>query len=158
MRKLNQLGALSLHTLLPIVIVIALVGGVGAYVLSKSGASSTSGSTAYSDAKTSYSYNKCTDISLKRSGYVYASAIGTWSKYKAARNSDSIRNIAKKLCEKGYLRADIAHKYYYSGNYYYTLKDAYAKYQRSLGYSGKDADGLPGKTSLIKLGLKPIGY
>ncbi|QFG22300.1 peptidoglycan-binding protein [Actinomadura sp. WMMB 499] len=29
---------------------------------------------------------------------------------------------------------------------------AYAKYQRSLGYTGLDANGLPGKTSLTKLG------
>jgi peptidoglycan hydrolase-like protein with peptidoglycan-binding domain len=30
--------------------------------------------------------------------------------------------------------------------------DAYAQYQRSLGYSGLDANGLPGKTSLTRLG------
>ena len=29
---------------------------------------------------------------------------------------------------------------------------AYAKYQKSLGYTGLDANGLPGKTSLTKLG------
>jgi hypothetical protein len=31
-------------------------------------------------------------------------------------------------------------------------KDAYAAYQRSLGYSGDDADGVPGMASLTKLG------
>jgi peptidoglycan hydrolase-like protein with peptidoglycan-binding domain len=30
--------------------------------------------------------------------------------------------------------------------------DAYAQYQVSLGYTGLDANGLPGKTSLVKLG------
>jgi peptidoglycan hydrolase-like protein with peptidoglycan-binding domain len=30
--------------------------------------------------------------------------------------------------------------------------DAYAQYQRSLGYTGLDANGLPGKTSLTRLG------
>lgn len=33
-----------------------------------------------------------------------------------------------------------------------TTVAAYAKYQNSLGYSGLDANGLPGKTSLTKLG------
>ncbi|WP_329131750.1 GH25 family lysozyme [Streptomyces sp. NBC_01476] len=31
---------------------------------------------------------------------------------------------------------------------------AYAAYQRRLGYTGADADGIPGKTSLTKLGTK----
>lgn len=31
---------------------------------------------------------------------------------------------------------------------------AYAKWQRSLGYKGKDADGKPGRTSLLALGKK----
>jgi hypothetical protein len=31
--------------------------------------------------------------------------------------------------------------------------DAYAQYQTSLGYTGMDANGFPGKTSLVKLGL-----
>lgn len=33
-------------------------------------------------------------------------------------------------------------------------KSAYAKWQRKLGYSGSDADGAPGKTSLSALGRK----
>ncbi|MFG2017088.1 peptidoglycan-binding domain-containing protein [Actinomadura geliboluensis] len=33
-----------------------------------------------------------------------------------------------------------------------TTVAAYAKYQKSLGYTGLDANGLPGKTSLAKLG------
>lgn len=33
-------------------------------------------------------------------------------------------------------------------------KTAYAAYQRSLGYTGSDADGIPGATSLTKLGSK----
>jgi hypothetical protein len=31
-------------------------------------------------------------------------------------------------------------------------KAAYAKFQRSLGYNGQDADGQPGATSLARLG------
>jgi hypothetical protein len=33
-------------------------------------------------------------------------------------------------------------------------KSAYAAWQRRLGYSGSDADGIPGPTSLVKLGVK----
>ncbi|QKW08047.1 hypothetical protein HUT18_18340 [Streptomyces sp. NA04227] len=32
--------------------------------------------------------------------------------------------------------------------------DAYAAWQRSLGYSGKDADGIPGRKSLTALGRR----
>ncbi|TDE27649.1 peptidoglycan-binding protein [Actinomadura sp. 6K520] len=38
------------------------------------------------------------------------------------------------------------------GHFGTTTVAAYAKYQRSLGYTGLDANGLPGKTSLAKLG------
>lgn len=34
------------------------------------------------------------------------------------------------------------------------LRRAYADYQRSLGYEGKDADGIPGRASLRKLGFR----
>lgn len=33
-------------------------------------------------------------------------------------------------------------------------KDYYSRWQRSLGFTGSDADGLPGKTSLTRLGTK----
>lgn len=39
-----------------------------------------------------------------------------------------------------------------SGKWDATTSNAYKKYQESLGYKGKDADGKPGKTSLTKLG------
>lgn len=32
--------------------------------------------------------------------------------------------------------------------------DAYAAWQRHLGYRGKDADGIPGRKSLVALGKK----
>lgn len=34
------------------------------------------------------------------------------------------------------------------------FRSGYAKYQRSLGYKGRDADGIPGMTSLTKLGQR----
>lgn len=36
------------------------------------------------------------------------------------------------------------------------LRRGYKEWQRSLGYRGKDADGIPGKTSLEKLGFKVV--
>lgn len=41
-----------------------------------------------------------------------------------------------------------------SGYFDSTTKTAYAKFQRSLGYTGTDADGAPGLTSLAALGKK----
>jgi hypothetical protein len=40
------------------------------------------------------------------------------------------------------------------GSYGTTTVAAYAKWQRKLGYSGKDADGIPGTASLAALGAK----
>jgi hypothetical protein len=148
----NQKGVAHLKLIIPVVLVLFAVGAIGGYVYKNQSKAN------YSDARASAPYFACTDISLKRNGYVYASAIGTASKFKNAKNSDSIRNIAKKLCEKRILGAISAHKIYYSGNYTSELKSAYAKWQTKLGYKGKDADGVPGKTSLSKLGLKPYGY
>jgi hypothetical protein len=45
-------------------------------------------------------------------------------------------------------------KYAGDGSFGTTTKDAYAKWQRRLGYSGTAADGIPGMTSLKKLGAK----
>lgn len=41
-----------------------------------------------------------------------------------------------------------------SGIFGPATKAAYAKWQKKLGYTGKDADGIPGLTSLRKLGAK----
>nr|WP_240351669.1 CHAP domain-containing protein [Streptomyces olivoreticuli] len=40
------------------------------------------------------------------------------------------------------------------GEYREKSKEAYARWQESLGYSGADADGIPGRTSLTALGAK----
>jgi murein DD-endopeptidase MepM/ murein hydrolase activator NlpD len=41
-----------------------------------------------------------------------------------------------------------------TGKWDAATKSGYQKWQNSLGYKGKDADGMPGKTSLMKLGQK----
>ncbi|MFF7949149.1 N-acetylmuramoyl-L-alanine amidase [Streptomyces griseorubiginosus] len=45
-------------------------------------------------------------------------------------------------------------KYAGDGSFGTTTRDAYARWQRRLGYSGTAADGIPGMTSLKKLGAK----
>jgi len=54
------------------------------------------------------------------------------------------------LVKLGYLSKTYAH----DGSYGTTTRDAYKKWQLHLGYTGSDADGIPGMTSLKKLGAK----
>lgn len=55
------------------------------------------------------------------------------------------------------LKLKLANRGMYSGsmtNYFgVALRDAYAEWQRSLGYTGSDADGIPGRASLEQLGF-----
>ncbi|MCZ4511582.1 N-acetylmuramoyl-L-alanine amidase [Streptomyces sp. ActVer] len=48
----------------------------------------------------------------------------------------------------------LAKRYAGDGSYGSSTRDAYAQWQRRLGYSGSAADGVPGMTSLKKLGAK----
>ncbi|MFE7072724.1 N-acetylmuramoyl-L-alanine amidase [Streptomyces sp. NPDC057620] len=54
------------------------------------------------------------------------------------------------LVKEGFL----AKAYAGDGSYGSSTRDAYARWQRRLGYSGSAADGVPGMTSLKKLGAK----
>jgi hypothetical protein len=46
----------------------------------------------------------------------------------------------------------LATTYAGDGSFGSTTVTAYGKWQRHLGYTGADANGVPGKTSLTKLG------
>ncbi|SDD67659.1 peptidoglycan-binding domain-containing protein [Actinokineospora iranica] len=59
----------------------------------------------------------------------------------------SVRLVERALSAKGLLAAS-----YVDGHFGTRTIDAYAAYQRSLGYTGIDASGLPGQTSLRQLG------
>lgn len=59
----------------------------------------------------------------------------------------SVKAVEQALANKGFLA-----KKYVDGHFGTTTVTAYAKYQKSLGYSGIAATGLPGKASLTKLG------
>jgi peptidoglycan hydrolase-like protein with peptidoglycan-binding domain len=60
---------------------------------------------------------------------------------------DSVLQVEKALDAKNLLAAK-----YVDGHFGTKTVDAYAAFQRKLGYTGLDASGLPGRTSLAKLG------
>lgn len=65
------------------------------------------------------------------------------------RNTDVVL-LKKRLRQKGFYEGSNG-KFFGKG-----LQRAYAAYQRHLGFSGTDADGVPGKKTLQKLGFKTI--
>jgi hypothetical protein len=60
-----------------------------------------------------------------------------------------VTTVEAALVDRGYLA-----KRYSDGHYGTATVTAYAKWQRHLGYTGDDADGIPGRDSLRRLGLK----
>jgi peptidoglycan hydrolase-like protein with peptidoglycan-binding domain len=65
---------------------------------------------------------------------------------------DSVILVEQALDAKGFLATQ-----YVDGHFGTSTISAYAAYQRSLGYSGIDASGLPGPTSLRQLGTDRYG-
>jgi hypothetical protein len=61
---------------------------------------------------------------------------------------NDVRPVEAALHAEGFLSAAYAS----DGSYGSSTVTAYAEYQRKLGFSGADADGIPGMTSLTKLG------
>nr|WSW58494.1 peptidoglycan-binding protein LysM [Streptomyces sp. NBC_00998] len=61
-----------------------------------------------------------------------------------------VRPVEAALQSEGLLSAAYAK----DGSFGSFTRTAYAGWQRRLGYSGSDADGIPGKTSLTKLGAR----
>lgn len=59
-----------------------------------------------------------------------------------------VRAVEQALQAKGLLGSSLV-----DGHFGTSTLDAYAAWQRSLGYSGLDANGVPGRTSLTELGL-----
>jgi hypothetical protein len=70
---------------------------------------------------------------------------------KPGKRNDDVLKVKRVLHRKGYGGFLVNSKKFGFG-----LKRAYAKYQRRLGYSGSDANGVPGRNSLQKLGFKVI--
>jgi hypothetical protein len=142
-KKLNQVGMLSLHVIVPAIIAIAAVAGVGAYVVSKSGAAP--------GPAVSGSYNaQCG--TLYRNSYVYN------MNFQAARDSDSVRNIARQLCVQGFLSSSVAKAANKSGNWSASIQLGVKKLQLSRAALKGDADGIPGPKTVCALYLVPQGF
>lgn len=58
------------------------------------------------------------------------------------------------LVEKALVKAGLLETRWVDGSFGTKTREAYANWQRRCGYSGMDADGIPGATSLNKLGLR----
>lgn len=69
------------------------------------------------------------------------------SKLQMGKRNINVYMVKRALNKKGLFRGEMSN-YYGAG-----LKNSYADFQRSLGYSGDDADGIPGVQSLAALGL-----
>ncbi|MFI1728174.1 N-acetylmuramoyl-L-alanine amidase [Streptomyces acidicola] len=75
----------------------------------------------------------------------------------AARSNPSAKGTpvtyaGVRVVEAALVDAGLLEKRYSDGHFGSSTIDAYARWQRRLGYSGSAADGIPGKASLTKLG------
>ncbi|UPZ27608.1 N-acetylmuramoyl-L-alanine amidase [Streptomyces sp. LRE541] len=76
------------------------------------------------------------------------------AKSDPARSGTPVTYAGVKTVEAALVDAGLLSKTYSDGHYGTSTVAAYAAWQKRLGYTGKDADGIPGKTSLTKLGDK----
>lgn len=84
-------------------------------------------------------------VSLK--AVVYGATHKMSDEQKHPGGHDDVKHVQAALAAEGKLKGT-----YHSGIFDVPTKDAYSAWQRSLGYRGKDADGVPGEVSLKKLG------
>lgn len=70
---------------------------------------------------------------------------------KPGLRNDDVLQVKRALHHKGYSGFLVNSKKFGAGT-----RRAYAKYQRRLGYSGADANGIPGRNSLQKLGFRVV--
>lgn len=67
---------------------------------------------------------------------------------KPGKRNDDVLRLKRRLREKGYKGFIVSSRKFGKG-----IQNAYAQYQRRLGYTGHDANGIPGVKSLRKLGF-----
>lgn len=61
--------------------------------------------------------------------------------------AESVRAVERALVAEGYLKESLV-----DGHFGTATREAYSAWQRSLGYTGIDANGIPGRSSLTELG------
>lgn len=70
------------------------------------------------------------------------------AKVKPGKTNEDVRMLKRRLKKRGFFHGENDSKYFGKG-----MKKAYKEYQKSLGFKGADADGVPGATSLRRLGF-----
>lgn len=73
------------------------------------------------------------------------------SRLQPGKRNNDVLVLKRRLKRRGFYTEDNMTNYFGSG-----LANAYARWQKHLGYTGADADGTPGKASLQKLGLRVV--
>lgn len=76
------------------------------------------------------------------------------AKSDPARSGTPVTYSGVKTVEAALVDAGLLAKKYSDGHFGTVTVQAYAAWQRKLGYSGTAADGIPGRTSLTKLGAR----
>lgn len=73
------------------------------------------------------------------------------SRLKPGKRNKDIWRVKNRLRRRGFYKAANTTNYFGS-----SLLNAYAKWQEHLGYDGQDANGIPGRESLQKLGFRVV--
>jgi hypothetical protein len=73
------------------------------------------------------------------------------SRLRPGKRNNDVLLLKKRLDRRGFSTSDDTTNFFGQG-----LRKDYRHWQRSLGYTGDDADGIPGKESLQKLGFRVI--
>lgn len=73
------------------------------------------------------------------------------SKLKPGKRNADVLKVKKRLSRRGFSKSDDSTNFFGKG-----LRNDYRDWQRHLGYKNGDADGIPGKTSLQKLGFRVV--
>jgi len=73
------------------------------------------------------------------------------SRLKPGKRNADVVLLKKRLRARGYFKAKNNNNYFGSG-----VQDAVKRFQKDQGWTGPEADGVPGKQTLNKLGLKVV--
>lgn len=73
------------------------------------------------------------------------------SRVKPGKRNSDVRKVKKRLKRRGFFKGEKTTNFFGKG-----MQNSYKNFQRNLGYIGKDADGIPGRESLKKLGFRVL--
>lgn len=73
------------------------------------------------------------------------------SRLKPGKRNRDVLRVKRRLRRRGFFKGDKLTNFFGSG-----MRNSYKKWQLHLGYSDGDADGIPGRSSLQKLGFRVV--